>query len=840
MLCKKCSRWKNFHQQYHHNKLDGKGSNTASIMLVAEAPGTTEAIQGEVYVGPTGQAVYQMIDYFNYDVSNFYLTNAVRCWASDNSTPNLAEIKNCRQYLLHEINIIRPKLIIAMGKTAMLSLGIKEKVEVACTKLYNSDYTQIPVYVMYHPSNLLRDNSLKKTIYKQFKQGVENVNKKPHRKLVKEGYKVVQNKHQALQATKFLLNKKVLSVDIETTGLDYYNKDLNLDLTCVGFGYGKGKAIVFPTTRDIFTQSEIDYMLLCIKKTCESKIYKVLHNFKFDAGFLAYKNNIIVNNIYMDTMLAAYQINENVPTNLHSCTELYLPELAGYDDTIITKYKKHPENASGEDLWHYNGGDVDATLRLFYLFKKQLRELNMLWLHKKILIPATYLFMEMEQTGIEFDIERMKSLEKEYRTKIFTLQESINKLPVIKKYKRKTGKDFAYRSPVATREVLLEYYKLPVVNASRKTGIPAVGAKELTVYSQKYKNALATKLLEIRGYEKAISTYLTGMYKNLYDDNIVHTSFNLHLTRTGRTSSGGGGGGKATDTMADYVFIEEKNTKRRTPNLQNIPKKNLDLRNIVKARQNHYFISVDFKQAEVGCAAVIAQDEKLIKAYQDTEHDVHSVIAHDAFNLPYNKITKSIRRDAKAITFGILFGRGALSIAEETGKTEQEALQMINDYFATYSRLNTKMMEIEDQVAKLKYVESPLHRRRRFLYVTKESFRQGRNQPVQSFSSDLLLLASILFNNLIKQHQLTQYIKPLIVVHDEIDVEVHKDYVEQTVQLLQQAFLVDLYKIPVIHNIMGKIHLGIDITISELNGGWGTMQDYADFQSDEMSVSNQK
>lgn len=831
MFCKKCNRWKNFYQIYQQNKLDGKGSTTASIMLVGEAPAGREAEQGTVYVGPTGQAIYQMIAYFKYDISNFYLTNAVRCWAADNATPSISEIKNCRQYLLYEINTIRPDLIIAMGKTAMLSLGIKEKVEVACTKLYNSDYTQIPVYVMYHPSNLLRDKKLKKTIYLQFKKGVESVGKKPHRILVKEGYKVVKNKQQALQATNFLLNKKVLSVDIETTGLDYYNDELKLEMTCCGFSYGKGKAVVFPTTKDIFSQLEIEYMLTCIKKINTSNNYKLLHNFKFDAGFLEYKNGIKVNNIYMDTMLAAYQLNENVPTNLHSCTELYLPELAGYDDLMLTKYKGHPEVARGEDLWYYNGGDVDATFQLAKLFKKQLIDLDMMWVHKHVLLPATYLFMEMEEYGVEFDRKKMEELEKIYKARIFTLEEEIKKLPVVKRYERQTGNTYAHRSPIATRTLLLDYYKLPVISTSKKTGMPSVGAKELNVYSQKYNNALATRLLELRGYEKAVSTYLTGMYKNLYNNNIVHTSLNLHLTRTGRTSSGGSGGGKAIDSMYEYLIVDEKDTKRRTPNLQNIPKKNLELRNIVKARDNHYIVSVDFKQAEVGCAAVIAQDKKLIAAYQNTEHDVHSVIAHDAFNLPYNKITKAIRRDAKAITFGIIFGRGAPSIAEETGKTEQEATKMIADYFATFSRLNKKMLELEDQVTTLGYVESPLHRRRRFPYVTKESLRQGRNQPIQSFSSDLLLLGSIRFQVLVKQYKLTQFIIPSMVVHDEIDVEVHKMFVERAVKLLRQAFLIDLYKIPVIAKIMGDVRLGIDITISELGGGWGTMQAYEDFQS---------
>jgi len=826
-ICKRCKRWQDFYQEYNRNCMMGRGSESADIMIVGEAPGRKEAAQGKLYVGDTGEELKAMIELSSYKEEDLYLTNAVKCWAFKNKTPSKSEIKQCRPHLLNEINKVKPKLIIAMGKTAMNSFGIKLQVEIASGNIHKSPYTTIPVYVMYHPANILAYPNLKEKIYKQFALGLQSVGKKvangvKHDVSNSKGYKVIKSLKDADRAVAFLKTRKLLSVDIEATGLDYYAHDNPAELTCVGFGYAIGRSIVFPTTDDVFNEKELVYIKQCIKKVTESNVAKVVHGGKYDCGLLLYRNNINVNNIVLDTLLATHQLNENTANDLHSCVASELPDLVGYDDVIKYKYKGHPEKARGDDLWYYNGGDCDATLRLAKLYIPRLKKLDMMWLHTNILLPTTKNFIWMESYGVKFDFQVMEVLEKEYNKILLEIKKAIYKLKVVKKFELDHRVVYNPRSPLHTKELMFEYYKMPVLRKSDKTDVPSLGAAELEVYAEKYNNALAVKLLEIRKYEKAISTYLTGMYKQLYKG-VAHTSFNLHITRTGRTSSGGAGNAKIIN-KAEYRFTEFDIAKRRSPNLQNIPNKNKELRNIVCAREGCYLISADFSQAELGCAAVLSKDDALIDTYMNTEVDSHTAIASLAFGIPYDEVTSELRRTAKAITFGILFGRSPASIARETKRSESEAESLITSYYERFFKLQQYMEFLEGQVASQGFVETPLHRRRRFPVVKADSLRQARNMPIQGFANELLLLGYCFYCDLIRRYKLMKQIVPVMLIHDEIVTETSEKAVLKTVKLLKQALLVDIYKVPRIVEVTGRLKLRMNIKISKLGGGLGAME----------------
>jgi len=645
-LCTLCDRWKCFYDTYGKNNLKGVGDENADIMLVGECySDDNEANTGIPFVGASGKMLNEMLLYAGVQREDVFITNALRCWHPDNKTPSVREIKNCRPYLLNEINTVKPKIIIAIGRIPMTALGIKEDQSAAVGKLHKSPYTTVPVFAIYHPAYILRNRKLKDTNFEYFKKGVESIGKKIINGLVTDNYYVVRTVCQAKKARDFLLGRKFISYDAEASGLDYFNTKNPVFLKSVAFGFNQGKAIVFPTTPDVFPKEEDrKEVIQYIKEILESDVLKTAHNAKWDNGLFLVMG-IKVKHLYIDTILAAHQLDENAAKDLDSCVLRYVPEMAGYSNVIKEKYKGKPHKAHGEDLWFYNAGDADATLRLAKLFYKKLREDNMWWLHKNVLVPATECFIRMENHGVKCDRDLMKELEKKYIEDHKRISKEIKEIPEVIQFEQLTGQYYNSASPSHNKKMFIEIYKLPVIKESEITKQPSIDKDVLTVYAEKHNNELARKVRELSLIEKVLSTYLTGFYKYLYKDDIAHTQINLDVTVTGRTSSGGGGKTKE-DEMESFKIVDVDAAQRKAPNLQNIPKRNLALRNIIKARDNRYLIGQDFAQSEVGCVAAISKDQKLIKAYMEGT-DLHSQIAATIFGVKLEEVTKEQRNNAK-------------------------------------------------------------------------------------------------------------------------------------------------------------------------------------------------
>lgn len=834
-LCQLCDRYKCYYETYKKNNSKGVGNPNAEIVIVGESYGANEAIVDKPFVGASGDMLNEMIADSGLRREDLFITNSVRCWHPDNKTPSTNEIRNCRSYLLNEINNIKPKLIIAVGKIALTSLGIKEAQTVAVGKLHKSPYTTVPVFSVFHPAYIMRNRHLKDDNFRYFKQGVAGIGTKVLNGLITDNYYVIRTVCQAQKAVKFLLDKKIISFDAESSGLDYFSTKIPVYLKSTAFGYNQGRAIIFPSTEDVFPLKEDrDEVLICIKLILESAIPKVAHNAKWDIGL--YKTfGIDVKNLFMDTLLAAHQLDENNPIDLDSCVMRYVPEMAGYSNVIKEKYDGKPHKAHGEDLWYYNAGDADATLRLAKLFYRQLKDQDMWWLHRKVLIPATKCFVKMEAQGVQCDRELMKLLEIKYKEEKEQLLKEIKCIPEVIQFEKDTGSCYNPGSPNHNKIMFIKIYKLPVLKESEITKQPSIGKDELAVYADKHKNILAKKVRELSMVEKLLSTYLTGFYKYLYKNDIAHTQFNLAVTVTGRTSSGGGGIKEKEDDMASFKIVNVDSAQRKAPNLQNIPKKNLALRNIIKARPGRYLLGQDFVQSELGCAAAMAKDQKMIEAYMSGK-DLHTQIASDAFSVPYDTVSKEMRDAAKQVSFGIIYGISPKGLARRINKSEEETTTLINKYFNKYASLKRLMDLLKAQVDSKGWVESPFHRRRRFPNISNKSYRQAQNHPIQSLSSDLLLIGINELYNLIEDANLLEHITPILAVHDEIMAEVEVGYLEQAVKFINKAFLKELYKDKVIQEVMGQVKLGIDLKISPFEGSWGQVLPLSSYSEDTISL----
>lgn len=822
-LCKRCARWETFYDKHNRNKLEGTGAVPSDIMLITEYLNEDEAIQGKHLIGKPGVLLNELLLNCGVTRDSVYITSAVKCWADDNKAPTLPEIKKCRPYLLQEINKVRPKIIVTLGKTALTSLGISIPIQAAVNKLHRSEYTTVPVFPIYNPEYTINNPSLKQENLKYLKAGLsgEVADKK---EISNKGYVVVKDFEQAEKVTQFLINKaKMLAFDIETDGLDFLNKKYPLHIKCVGFCYGVGKAVIF----------DGETMLPYVKRILESNVRKVAHNIKFDAGFLQAIYKIKVNNIFMDTMLAAYQMDENTPNDLEFCTSRYVPELHGYASHISSKYGGRTDKANGEDLWAKNFGDVDATFRLAVLAYKQLVNEDMWWLHKNILIPATINFMNMEEYGVQCDRELINRLEEKYVTAREDLIRQIKEIPEVLKFEQENGCTYNSGSPIHNKKIFIDFYKLPILKESKITGDPSIGSSELLIYAEKYKNKLAKLVREVRLIDKAISTYLSGFVKYLYDGDIAHTQFNLNVTATGRTSSGGGG--VKEDPYEDLLMVNVDPGNRRTPNLQNINKKNKELRNIIRARDNRYLIGADYSQVELAVAAAISRDEVMMAAYM-SDNDLHTQIASETFGIPYKEVTKELRQYAKTISFGITYGMSAKALAKQIGKEETEAQDYINSYFKRFHKLQKMLDGCKLQVDKRGYVISPFGRRRRFAERDHKAHRQAMNFPVQATASDLLLLSMNFVTEKIKALNINNNIKEVLAVHDELNIEVAIGYIKTGIDLLKKAMTEDIYTIPRVAKLLNPLKLKADVQISPLGGGWGMYTQVGNFNEEILGL----
>lgn len=846
MSCTLCHHAQSFAETYNQNCMQGIGatcetSQQPRLMFVGECVTEDDAKQKKPFGGYEGQVIADMIQRLGLDMAQHYYTKAIKCLPAGNRIKT-TDGRKCGTHLLSEINIVKPAYIFAMGNVAAKALGVKENYFAAQRNLHAAALTFVPVYVtMGILTEAVTSNTQYQRFFDQLQYGLELMRggAEPTRLNFYQGYYICKTPQEAEQAVDYALSSELFTYDFEATGLDYYDTQKPASMTCMGLCAEQGRSIIIPTLAEDYAQPDLALprVFQAVKKALSSEALvcnpdgtpaagyrapkKVAHNFKFDSGFALYRYGIETNAVWLDTMLAAFQLDENTPNDLHNCTYMYLPEMAGYDNLMEEKYHS-PAVARGNDLWWYNGGDTDATYRLAKLFEPMLREEDQLWLHQELLVPVSMAYIRMEHRGMKFNLAHMEKLEREYWAIIDKLHAELYATPQVIEYEKREHKEFRPTSGMDVKKLLLDYCGMPILSVSDITQEASVGKKELKAYSKKHKNDVAGLLLEIRKYDKALTTYLTGMRSKIYQDGIAHTNFNVIGARTGRLSSGGGCTVKE-DPLDDFVLIDVDPSARRTINLQNIPHDNTDLRNIVCAREGYYLLSRDFSQAEVAIAAAITGDVVLMDLYMDATRDLHRAMASEAFGIPYGEVTDEVRGHSKSITFGVMYGRGAASIAEQIGKTKEEAQRLIDAFFSKFTGLRDGFEEFKKMVDVYGMVTTPLGRRRRFPIIDAGSYRQAVNMPIQGTASDMTELGVVRLMDLCRRNKLEDRVFPISTVHDEIVIETKFGYVKTAVDLSTDALEQYIYTLPRVQSFIKKIRLRTDVEITALNGGWGSI-----------------
>lgn len=479
------------------------------------------------------------------------------------------------------------------------------------------------------------------------------------------------------------------------------------------------------------------------------------------------KYGIKVPNINFDTMISAYLLNYETKDDicyLANKLNIYIPS---YDKKEVVTSEEAIRRAILKARFIYNTKDK--------LYEDMKREDN-IYLFENIEMPLAKVLAKMETTGIRVDKKVLEEMGTEIKIKLEILTRDIYNY---------AGEEFNINSPKQLGEILFDKLKLPGAKKNKNgyaTDIDVL--KKLTEYP------IINKILEYRALAKLYSTYIDGIISTIREDGKIHTIYTQTLTRTGRLSS-----------------IE--------PNLQNIPMRSEYGRLIRKAfipEDNSVILSSDYSQIELRVFAHLSGVNDLINAFKEGV-DIHTKTAMDIFKVPMEGVTKNMRRQAKAVNFGILYGISSYGLAEDIGIPVKEAKEFINKYFETYPGVKDYMDKEIDEAKRNGYVKTIMNRKRVIEELKSSNYmvrsmgeRMALNTPVQGSASDILKKAMVEINNIFEKENIKS--KMLLQVHDELIFNVYNDEIDKVKDIVYNT-MTKVFEL--------KVPLDVDI---ELGNNW--------------------
>ena len=601
-------------------------------------------------------------------------------------------------------------------------------------------------------------------VYKEleFNSWLQEVPEKIVKTEVNSSYVCISTEKSLKELIKKASKAKTIALDTETTGLDY----MDTELVGISLSYQAGEAYYIPLNHDddSVDQLALDIVLKELRPLLESSSNKIIgQNIKFDKNVLA-KYGVDIASIKNDTMMMSYVLDASATRhNLDALSSYYLnyktstfEDVAGKGVKQIT-FDKVPIEAAT----NYAAEDADITLRLYEELNPRLEgETSLNKLNDEIEIPLIEVLSEMEQNGAILNSKILNSQSKDLEGRIKKLEEKAYQI---------AGEEFNLGSTKQLREIFFEKLKYRII---KKTpgGQPSTDEKVLAELAEEYE--LPKVLLEHRTLSKLKSTY-TDKLPNQVSQSTgkVHTSFHQAVTTTGRLSSS-------------------------DPNLQNIPIRTEDGRRIRQAfepSKGNKFISADYSQIELRVMAHMSKDEGLLEAFREGQ-DVHSKTASEVFDVGIKDVTSDLRRNAKAINFGLIYGISAFGLGKQLGISRNLAAEYMAMYFEKYPDVKKYMESTKEFASQNGYVETLFGRRLylRDINATNAMRRQASeraaiNAPVQGTAADIMKIAMINMHKAIKTQK--SEAKLILQVHDELILDTPKDEIDKIVSLVTESMM---------------------------------------------------
>ncbi len=535
--------------------------------------------------------------------------------------------------------------------------------------------------------------------------------------------------------------------DTETTSVDA----IDAELVGLAFAYRDGEAFYVPVPAD---RTEAQTIVEDFREVLENeKIEKIAQNLKYD--MLVLQNyGVEVRGLLYDTMLAHYLIEPDKRHNMDALANAYL----NYEPVAIEVLigKKGPKqltmrDAAIEKLVEYAAEDADITLQLKHKLQPLLVENQAEKLFKGVEMPLVPVLAAMEREGIKVDTNVLSEMSGVLEIDMKQVEQEIFGL---------AGEDFNIGSPKQLGVVLFE--KMKLIKNPKKTATGQYATGEDILSDLESEHEIARKILDYRELQKLKSTYVDALPQLINPSTgRIHTSFNQAVAATGRLSS-------------------------TNPNLQNIPIRTPRGREIRKAfiprNEDYVILSADYSQIELRIMAAFSQDATMLEAF-NKGIDIHASTASKVFKVALEEVTSDMRRKAKMVNFGIIYGISAFGLAQRLGIARGEASEIIKAYFQEFPAVKSYMDMVINKAREQKYVETILGRRRYLADIdsqnqTTRGFaeRNAINAPIQGSAADMIKVAMINIHDFLKREKLQS--RMLLQVHDELVFDAHRDEID--------------------------------------------------------------
>jgi DNA polymerase-1 len=565
-------------------------------------------------------------------------------------------------------------------------------------------------------------------------------------KTVLHDYYLIEGKEQRAELIEFLLVQEEICFDTETTDVEANDAEI----VGLAFAYRPKEAFYIPIPP---RKEEAQIILEEFRVVFENEnIRKIAQNLKYDLTILSHYDIAVKGELY-DTMLAHYIIEPEQRHGMDYLANIYLNYEPVSIEELIGKKGKSQGNMRDvpfETIKEYAAEDADITLQLKQVLDVELKKTHQEKLLHDVEVPLVRVLSAMEREGVKLDVMALAELSETLQKDLVKTQSEIFEI---------AGMEFNVGSPKQLGEVLFEQMKIDSKPKKTPTGQYATGEDILANYEAEHE--IVKKILDFRELSKLKSTYVEALPALISKrTGRIHTSYNQAVTATGRLSS-------------------------TNPNLQNIPIRTARGREIRKAfiarDENHLILSADYSQIELRIMAAFSEDLAMIDAFNN-DIDIHATTAAKVFGVDLANVDSDMRRKAKMVNFGIIYGISAFGLAQRLGIPRGEAKEIIDSYFVQFPKVKNFMDACVEKARELEYVETILGRRRYLKDInsrnqTNRGFaeRNAINAPIQGSAADMIKVAMINIHEFLITEKLKS--KMILQVHDELVFDAHKDEV---------------------------------------------------------------
>lgn len=557
----------------------------------------------------------------------------------------------------------------------------------------------------------------------------------------KHTYHLVEGSEEILALAKKLSAQTAFCFDTETTSLD----TREAALVGIAFAIEKGEAWYVPCFE------KADEVAKAFKEVLENTaIRKIGQNLKYDIQIMR-NYNVYVQGPIFDTMLAHFLLDPESGSGMDWLADTYLNyKTISYESVVGPKGKnqKTIDQIDVKKVCDYACEDADITLQLKEAIEKEIAERKLESLLHEVEEPLSFVLADMEYQGVKVDTDSLERMSRELDEESRRVQQEIFDV---------AGVEFNIGSPKQLGEILFDRLKLVEKPKKTKTGQYATGEDILSKMAGEHE--IAAKILEFREYQKLKSTYVDALPKLISPiDHRIHTDYRQTVAATGRLSS-------------------------NNPNLQNIPIRTAKGREIRKAfvakDEQHLIMAADYSQIELRIMAAFSQDESMMAAFKEGR-DIHATTAAKVFGVDVDNVEPAMRRKAKEVNFGIIYGISAYGLSQNLDISRGEAQEIIDSYFKEFPNVKRYMDETIEKAKTDEYVETILGRRRYLRNINSRNFtmrgfdeRNAVNAPIQGSAADIIKIAMINIHEWMRKEKLQS--KMIMQVHDELVFDMHKD-----------------------------------------------------------------